>query len=148
MTAAVQASTGYAVGSPSSASVSVADNDDAAPEVEITITVEEASASEDDEYLEFTVRLSQTSTEEITVRWNTATAWDVVDNRAHGGSDYEEIFGDELVFAAGVTELTDRVSLYEDGKAEGDERFEVQVFLPGNYWPADATGIMTIIDAD
>ena len=134
-------------GATGAATVIVADNDEAAPKAEITITVEEASASEGDE-LEFTVRLSQASTEEITVTWNTATAWDVTDNRAHGGEDYEEVFSGKLVFAAGGTEMTGRVRLVQDGEAEGDEYFAVELFLPDSSWPPDATVIMTIVDDD
>ena len=126
------------------ASVPVVDND--APGVEVGITVENASAAEGG-YLYFTVRLSEALTEEITVDWNTATAWDEAE-RAHRGDDYEEVFLDELVFAPSITEMTGRVWLEEDGEAEEDERFAVQVFLPDNWWPPDATGIMTIVDGD
>ena len=31
---------------------------------------------------------------------------------------------------------------------EDDEYFLVEAFLPGNWWPPDAVGTMTIIDGD
>ena len=145
VTATLQDGNGYTVSSTSgSATVNVADNDDAAPEVDISVTVVDASATEGDE-LEFTVRLSQASTEEITVQWNTATH-DDPDTRAHS-DDYQYQLG-KLVFAPGVTELTGKVWLEEDGEAEGNEYFLVEAFLPDNYWPPDAVGTMTIIDDD
>ena len=37
----------------------------------------------------------------------------------------------------------------EDGESgEGNEYFLVEAFLPGNFWPPDAIGTMTILDAD
>ena len=148
VTATLKDGTGYTVSSSNgAATVSVADDDDAPkPVVEISVSVEDASATEGEE-LTFTVRLSEASTEEITVTWNTATAWDE-DNRAHGGADYQEEFYSELVFAPGVTEMTGKVWLEEDAKAEEDEHFVVEVFLPGTIWPPDAVGTMTIIDDD
>ena len=145
VTATLKAGSGYTVSSSAgSASVDVSDDD--APEVEISVTVDEDVSASEGGYLEFTVRLSEASTEKITVQWNTGTAWGE-DDRAHGGDDYEEVF-DELVFAPGVTEMTAKVWLEADGEAEEDEHFVVEIFLPGSWWPPDATGIMTIIDAD
>ncbi len=144
--ATVNAGSGYTVSSSQgAATVGVADNDDAAPEVEITVTVEAASAVEGD-VLEFRVRLSEASTEEIRIRWNTAPAYHLLDDRAHM-TDYQYTEG-ELVFAPGVTELTAEVWLEYDDDEEPDEYFVVEAYLPGTLYPPDAVGTMTIIDDD
>ena len=146
VTATVNAGSGYTVSSSQgAATVGVADNDDAAPEVEITVTVEAASAVEGD-VLEFRVRLSEASTEEIRIRWNTAPAYHLLDDRAHM-TDYQYTEG-ELVFAPGVTELTAEVWLEYDDDEEPDEYFVVEAYLPGTLYPPDAVGTMTIVDDD
>ena len=146
VTATVNAGSGYTVSSTQgAATVGVADNDDAAPEVEITVTVEAASAVEGD-VLEFRVRLSEASTEEIRIRWNTAPAYHLLDDRAHM-TDYQYTEG-ELVFAPGVTELTAEVWLEYDDDEEPDEYFVVEAYLPGTLYPPDAVGTMTIVDDD
>ncbi len=146
VTATVNAGSGYTVSSSQgAATVAVADNDDAAPEVEITVTVEAASAVEGD-VLEFRVRLSEASTEEIRIRWNTAPAYHLLDDRAHM-TDYQYAEG-ELVFAPGVTELTAEVWLEYDDDEEPDEYFAVEAYLPGTLYPPDAVGTMTIMDDD
>ena len=146
VTATVNGGSGYTVSSSQgAATVGVADNDDAAPEVEITVTVEAASAVEGD-VLEFRVRLSEASTEEIRIRWNTAPAYHLLDDRAHM-TDYQYTEG-ELVFAPGVTELTAEVWLEQDDEEEPDEYFAVEAYLPGTLYPPDAVGTMTIVDDD
>ena len=146
VTATVNAGSDYTVSSSQgAATVGVSDNDDAAPEVEITVTVEAASAVEGD-VLEFRVRLSEASTEEIRIRWNTAPAYHLLDDRAHM-TDYQYTEG-ELVFAPGVTELTAEVWLEYDDDEEPDEYFVVEAYLPGTLYPPDAVGTMTIVDDD
>ena len=146
VTATVNAGSGYTVSSTQgAATVAVSDNDDAAPEAEITVTVEDASAVEGD-VLEFRVVLSAASTEEIRVRWYTAPAYHLLDDRAHR-SDYQTTEG-ELVFAPGVTELTGEVWLEQDEDEEPDEYFAVEAFLPGSLVSPDAVGTMTIVDDD
>ena len=146
VTATVNAGSGYTVSSTQgAATVGVSDDDAAAPEVEITVTVEDASAVEGD-VLEFRVVLSAAPTEEIRVRWYTAPAYHLLDDRAHR-SDYQTTEG-ELVFAPGVTELTGEVWLEQDEDEEPDEYFAVEAFLPGSLVSPDAVGTMTIVDDD
>ena len=146
VTATVNAGSGYTVSSSQgAATVAVSDNDDAAPEVEISVTVEDASAVEGD-VLEFRMVLSAAPTEEIRVRWYTAPAYHLLDDRAHR-SDYQTTEG-ELVFAPGVTELTGEVWLEQDEDEEPDEYFAVEAFLPGSLVSPDAVGTMTIVDDD
>ncbi len=104
----------------------------------------DASATEGS-VLTFRVRLSAASTEEVTVRWYTAPAYDRRDGRAHR-SDYQAAEG-ELVFVPGVTVLTGKVWLDQDEEDEPDEYFTVEAYLPGNFLP-DAVGTMTIADDD
>ena len=148
VTATLQDGSGYTVSAAQgAATVGVADDDEApGPDAELGVSVEEASATEGG-YLEFTVRLSRAATGEILIRWNTATAWGVLDGRAHT-NDYTGVY-DEFVFEPGVTELTGEVWLEPDGEVEGDEHFAVELFL-GDGWKfrPDATGIMTITDGD
>ena len=146
VTATVNAGSGYTVSSSQgAATVAVSDDDAAAPEAEITVTVEDASAVEGD-VLEFRVVLSAASTEEIRVRWYTAPAYHLLDDRAHR-SDYQTTEG-ELVFAPGVTELTGEVWLEQDEDEEPDEYFAVEAYLPGSLVSPDAVGTMTIVDDD
>ena len=146
VTATVNADSGYTVSSSQgAATVAVSDNDDAAPEAEISVTVEDASAVEGD-VLEFRVVLSAAPTEEIRVRWYTAPAYHLLDDRAHR-SDYQTTEG-ELVFKPGVTELTAEVWLEQDEDEEPDEYFAVEAFLPGSLVSPDAVGTMTIVDDD
>ena len=149
VTATLKDGSGYTVSSSSgAATVAVADNDDP-PAVELSVSIEDASGTEGT-YLEFTVRLSRASTEEVVVQWSTATA--PYDRARTGGrarsNDYAGAF-DKFVFQPGVTELTGEVWLESDGAVEGDEYFAVELFL-GEQWKfqPDATGIMTILDAD
>ena len=144
VTATVDAGSAYTVSSTQgAATVSVADNDDP---VEISVTVEDASAVEGEE-LVFRVLLSAASTEDIRVRWSTAPAYHLRNDRAHM-SDYEAVEG-ELVFKPGVTEMTGSVWLTQDDKEEPDEYFAVEAYLSGEvkYLP-DAVGAMTIEDDD
>ncbi len=144
VTATVNADSGYTVSSTQgAATVGVADNDE--PAVEVTVAVDDASAVEGD-VLEFRVRLSEASAEEISVRWYTAPAYHLPDNRA-STSEYQSTEG-EMVFEPGVTALTGEVWLEQDSGEEPDEYFAVEAFLPGSWREPDAVGTMTIIDDD
>ncbi len=146
VTATVNAGTGYTVSSSQgAATVSVADNDDTVQQTDITITVDAASATEGN-ILEFQVNLSAASTEQITLTWYTAPAYDVLDDRAHL-DDYQATTG-EMVFEPGVTSQKGEVWLEQDSQKEPDEYFAIEVYLPGSFFLPDATGTMTIVDDD
>ncbi len=138
---------GYTVSpAASAATVAVADDDPpAAPQAKLSITVEDASAAEGT-MATFEVRLSHASAQEVRIKWNTATAWHLRDGQARS-SDYSGA-NDELVFAPGVTTMTAQVWLEDDRIKESDERFAVEVYLPGSWWRPDEIGIITIIDND
>ena len=146
VTAALNAGSGYTVSaSRGAATVAVSDDDEPAPEVEVTVAVDDASAVEGD-VLEFRVRLSEAPAGEFRVKWYTAPAYHLLDNRAHL-SDYQATEG-EMVFGPGVTEMTGEVWLEQDSEDEPDEYFAVEAFLPGSLMEADAVGTMSIIDDD
>ena len=148
VTVTLQDGSGYTVSAPrGAATVGVSDDDDVpGPDAESGVSVEDASATEGS-YLTFTVRLAQASTEETLVKWETAPAHGVPDNRAQM-LDYTSDLG-ALEFAPGVTELTGQVWIELDSEVENDEYFAIHLFL-GEEWKLkpDATGIMTIIDGD
>ncbi len=153
VTTTVNAGSGYTVSSQNTATAAVTDDDDPPvepddkkePEAELSITVEDASAAEG-ELLVFRIVLSRASAEEITVSWNTATAWHLTDHRAHT-SDYQRGSG-TVTFAPGQTTRTAQVWTEHDNRQETDERFAVEAFLPGNWYQPDATATMTITDND
>ena len=152
ITVTVDTGSGYTVSSQNAATVAVADDDPPVepddkkePETELSITVEDASAAEGD-LLVFRIVLSRASAEEITVSWNTATAWHLTDHRAHT-SDYQRGSG-TVTFAPGQTTRTAQVWTEHDSRQEADERFAVEAFLPGNWYQPDATATMTITDND
>ncbi len=149
VTATLKDGSGYTVSSSSGAATVAVSDDDDPPAVELSVSIDDASGTEGG-YLEFTVRLSRASTEEVVVNFNSATA--PYDRTRTGGrarsNDYDGVY-DRFVFKPGVTELTGQVWLKSDGEVESDEYFAIELFL-GEGWKfkPDATGIMTIIDAD
>ena len=94
-------------------------------------------ASEDDEALEFLVRLSAESSQAVTVDYVTASG------TAEAGDDYEATIG-TLTFPAGTTELTIRVPIIDDNVVEEEETFTI-VLRNSNATIGDgeATGVIT-----
>ncbi|MDE2813874.1 MAG: hypothetical protein OXM01_12650, partial [Gemmatimonadota bacterium] len=94
-------------------------------------------ASEDDEALEFLVRLSAESSEVVTVDYATASG------TAEAGDDYEATIG-TLTFPTGTTERTIRVPIIDDNVEEEEETFTV-VLRNSNATIGDgeATGVIT-----
>ena len=144
VTATVQSGAGYTVGSASTATVAVAD-DDPALESSVTISIEDASASESASDLVFRVTLSEASHEDITVQWRTLASNDP-DRRARAGEDYWDMSG-EIRISAGETSGTGAVWLYQDSEDEPDELFTVYLHSPVGATIAREEGTMTIIDA-
>ena len=146
VTATVQAGSGYTVGTASSASVSVADDDVPPPTAQVTISIEDASAPESASDLVFRVTLSEASDEDITVNWRTLTSNDP-DRRARAGQDYWDMSG-EIRISAGETSGTGAVWLYQDSQDEPDEVFTVYLYSPAGATIAREEATMTIIDDD
>ena len=125
------------VNSPTSATVTITD-DDAAP----TITLSNASIAESGTSLSYAVSLSAASGKAISVAYATA------DGTAADGSDYTGQSG-TLNFAAGTTSQTITVPVSNDSLDEADETFTITLSSPSNVTvnaPTSAT--VTITDDD
>ena len=85
----------------------------------------------------FTVRLSDTSSETVTVRYAT------VDGTAVAGSDYAQTSG-ELRFDPNERTDTIRVPILQDSTAEPSESFTVELSNPNRATVSDGTGAVTI----
>ena len=90
---------------------------------------------------DFTVTLSATSGQTVTVTWATADA------TATAGEDYEAA-GADLVFAPGRTSRTFTVNVKGDLLDEREEAFKVVLSAPSNADIGDAQGLGSIIDDD
>ncbi len=140
------AGAGYTVSSTAgAATVAVADDDEPAPGTKLSVAVADASAAEG-ATVAVEIRLSHASAHETRIRWNTATAWHLLDDRAHSW-DYAAEFG-ELTFAPGVTAMTAHIWLEDDSIKEPDEHFVIEAYLPRSWFRPDATGTITITDND
>ena len=85
----------------------------------------------------FTVRLSETSSETVTVRYAT------VDGTAVAGSDYTRTSG-TLRFDPNERTDTIRVPILQDSTAEPSESFTVELSNPNRATVSDGTGAVTI----
>ena len=85
----------------------------------------------------FTVRLSDTSSETVTVRYAT------VDDTAVAGSDYTRTTG-TLRFDPNERTDTIRVPILQDSTAEPSESFTVELSNPNQATVSDGTGAVTI----
>ena len=151
VTATVNAGNGYTVSSSQgTATVSVADDDDAPPvETAVTISIADASASENDPDLFFQVTLSEASDEDVTVQWATHHSQSL--DRARGGQGYSYDFWHatgEIRIRAGETSGTGAVWLNQDSRDEPDEVFTVALSSPSGATLEREEATMTIIDDD
>ena len=117
----------YRVGDAASATVAIADNDGTETDIEVRqsdVTVSFAATryevSEDGGVLDFAVRLSAISLEEVTVKYAT------VSGTAMAGQDYRATIG-TLTFPVLETEQTIRVPIIDDNLVEDDEMFTVSL---------------------
>ena len=146
VTATVQSGSGYSVGTASSATVAVTDDDAPPPTAQPMISIADASTSEHSWALRFWVTLSEASDEDITVRWGTLPSNDP-DRRARGGQDYWEMSG-QILIRAGQTRGSASVWLEQDTHDEPDELFTVQIHSPVGATIDRSEATMTIIDDD
>ncbi|MCY4484712.1 MAG: hypothetical protein OXC12_17710, partial [Spirochaetaceae bacterium] len=135
VTATLRAGSGYELGS-ASATVAVADNDDA-PELSIA----DVRAVESAGMIEFTVHMAAASAFEVSV---VCTSEDVT---ATANEDYEPELG-TLVLAPGQTLGTIRVPIMDDMRDEMDETFMMLLSAPVNATLADDEATGTIVDDD
>ncbi|MCY4176141.1 MAG: hypothetical protein OXD37_07370, partial [Acidimicrobiaceae bacterium] len=130
----------YDLGSASSATVAVSDNDDTTT---VLISVNDGSGDEGDQ-ADFTVTLSQAAPHRVTVRW-----------AAHyGGAGRNALTGEfwrmsgTMVFQPGETTKSGFTFLDDDNQREGDEVFLIQLSQPTGATIDRGTATMTIIDND
>ena len=133
----------YRVGDAASATVAIADNDGTETDIEVRqsdVTVSFAATryevSEGGRVLDFAVRLSAISLEEVTVKYAT------VSGTAMAGQDYRATIG-TLTFPVLETEQTIRVPIIDDNLVEDDETFTV-ILLNSNAQidQGKATGVI------
>ncbi len=121
--------------------VNVADNDDPPPVSSVTVSVEDAAGSEGSWAVDFTVRLSEASSEEVRVRFTTWN-WRGLTGRAHMWLDYQTR-DYTVVFTPGQTEQTVTVWLIDDYRSEPDEYFTVELTNPRGATIEDGKGAAT-----
>jgi CSLREA domain-containing protein len=106
-----------------------------------SISIDDVRATEAGTTFAFPVRLSKASDAPVRVHFATAN------DTAVSGSDYTAASGD-LVFAAGQTVKNVAVQVRDDGAAEADERFRVNLAGATGARIADAQGMGTIVNDD
>ena len=135
---AALAGSGYTLGSPASASGSIADNDVAMISIDDRQVTE---ANTGTTAIAITVRLSAAATSTVTV---TATT---VAGTALAGSDYQHRSA-TVTFAAGTTTATFTVNIVNNRTVEPTETFTVVLSSPVGATIADGTAVVTIVDND
>ncbi len=129
VTVTVNTGSGYTVSNTQgTGTVAVADNDDPPPSSSVTVSVADASGYEASWAVDFTVTLSEASTEEVRVRFMTWN-WSGRTGRAKIGLDYYTTER-TVVFAPGQTEQTVSVWIIDDNRSEPDEYFTVELTNP------------------
>ena len=142
ITATLTTGTGYTVSTNSIATVAVSDNDPA-PSGRPTVTVSDASGSEADGHLTFTVTLSHANPRAITFRYGG------FGRTASVGPDFKLEYR-EFTLNAGDTTLDIDIPIFDDNAIEGDETITIYVYatsgitIPDYFVYADGT----IIDDD
>ena len=140
----------YDLGSSKTGTVAVSDNDDPPPS-SVTVSVADASGQEYEWVVDFSVTLSEASSEDVSVRFTTY-AWrgatrETLSQRAKMFIDYQ-LTDTTVVFAPGETERTVSVWLTDDSRSESEEHFTVELSDPqgASIGQGEATG--TILDDD
>ena len=139
VTLTVAPGTGYVVGTPASASGTIADAASAP-----SITIEDRQVTEEDRnttVVQVTLRLSASQSTPVTV---TATT---VAGTATAGGDFTQTSG-TVTFAAGTTTATFSVAIVNDRRAESTETFTVTLSAASGATIADDTAVVTILDND
>jgi hypothetical protein len=109
-----------------------------------SLTIEDATLTEGNDggqLLEFTVRLSELSTEDVYVRCFTN------DNTAHAGTDYLAI-DQTLMIPAGLDQAVVEIEVYGDTDIEANETFHVLLADPIYATILDGQAIGTIMNDD
>jgi hypothetical protein len=144
VTMTIGSGTGYTVGSPSSASGTIADNDTA------SLAISDGSGLEGDKNtstIVLTVTMSAPSATTVTVAFATAAAGTGL-GFATAGTDYVAQFG-TLTFSPGQTTATISIVINGDRtRGEGNETFVVNLSGPSGATIADGQAVVQITDDD
>ena len=116
-------------------------SEDAPPRSRPEISIADASADEGDDTLSFTVTLSETSTETVTVRYRTD------DGTAQAGQDYTAVSG-TLSFEPNEQTKTIGVPLLDDSSDEPEESLSLILSGSTNAEISDDAAAGTITDND
>lgn len=125
------------LGTPSSLTTTIIDNDGAP-----TLYVSDVSVSESAGQATFTVQLTTASGTTVTFDWTT------VDGTALGGSDYTASSGTALSMTPGQTSKTINVPITDDSTFEATEQFDVQISNVSGASVGALTASGTITDND
>ena len=129
---------GAALGTDSTATVTITDDDDAVPE----ISVSDATVAEG-ETARVTVSLDRASSKDVTVWWQAS------DGTAGSGDHSAPSAKQKITFKAGETSKVIEIGAARDGIHEGSEAFTVTLSDPaGAALGADHTAAVTITDND
>ena len=138
--------TGYAAGSPASATGTIADNDVAGP----TVSIADATVVEGNNgsrSVTLTITLSAAATGNVTVNYATAASGTGA-GHATAGSDYTAKTG-SVVFSVGQLSKTITVSISTDRTVEPNETFLVNLTsISGPATIADGQAVVTIQNDD
>jgi Ca2+-binding RTX toxin-like protein len=141
----VMAGSGYDVGTPDSATVTIADNDAPPPTSLPTLSIDDITVTEGDRGTSnavLTISLSAPATTDVTVRVTT------VDGTATVKTDYRAL-NTTITIRQGATTATVTVQIVGDKVAEPTESFTVVLSdLTGQATLDKAVGTVTIIDND
>ena len=155
ITATIDTGTGYSIGSPAAATVTVTDNDAATPSTGPTISIADATMNENQHNGWFTVTLSEKVAWPVHVYYATRDSNPV---SAVAGEDYlawKRSWRLRARFRPGQTETKIHVPLYNDSHDEDPETFEMVLFDAGVNGPpdvsvsiADGVAVGTITNSD
>ena len=107
-----------------------------------TLSVADASATEGSN-VEFTVTLSETVADPVTVQYDTSDGTATRDADASDGADYTAASGQTLTFAAGETTQTVSISTGSDSVDEDDETFHLTLSNPSANAVIAGSGVAT-----
>ena len=155
VTATIDTGTGYSIGNPAAATVTVTDNDATTPSTGPTISIADATMNENQYNGWFTVTLSEKVAWPVHVYYATRDSNPV---SAVAGEDYlawKRSWRLRARFRPGQTETKIHVPLYNDSHDEDPETFEMVLFDAGVNGPpgvtvsiADGVAVGTITNSD
>jgi large repetitive protein len=141
----LSANAAYTVGSPSSATVTIADNDQPPPPTGQTVTVsanDPSAAETGPNYGQFRIARSGDNSSPLTVRYT-------LNGTANNGSDYESLSGSVTIAAGSIGAFVMVRTIDDDELVEGSETVVLSISSDGAYdigSPSSAT--VTIADND